>query len=192
MTRHKVILGPPFAWIILLPNHCKIGSHPARYLWNHLNQTRLRLHCFLMLPVKSNKDDVTPKDTNVFEMPNLRDMPQNPEVREVSTLALVLQERLGVKSKLGCHLASHLGGLEWVNYSVFVGVFFAIKNVKTNLYLGWWNALDIVLQPGWYTKKAVKYWRTVPSSSSKGQFVSLRMMLNTPIHAPSTWVLTSP
>lgn len=89
-----------------------------------------------MLPVKSNKDDVTPKDTNVFEMPNLRDMPQNPEAREVSTLALVLQERLGVKSKLGCHLASHLGGLEWVNYSVFVGVFFAIKNVKTNLYLG--------------------------------------------------------
>lgn len=37
-----------------------------------------------MLPVRSNKDDVTPKDTNVFEMPNLRDMRQrglNPRPR---------------------------------------------------------------------------------------------------------------
>ena len=191
MTRHNIILGPPFAWIILLPNHCKIGSHPARYFWNHLNQTRLRLHCRLMLPVKSNKDDVTPKDTHFFEMPNLRDMPQNPEVREVSILALVLQERLGVKSKLGCHLASNLGF--WMGeLQHFCWRFFAIKNLKTDLYSGWWNALDIVIQPGWYTKKAVKYWRTVQLSSSKGQFVSLRMMLNTPIHAPSTWVLTSP
>lgn len=42
--RHcKIILGPLFAWIILLPNHCKIGSHPARYIWNHLNQIRPHL-----------------------------------------------------------------------------------------------------------------------------------------------------
>ena len=132
-----VILGPLFAWIILLPNHCKIGSRPAKYFWNHLNQIRLHLHCRLMLPVKSNKDDVTPKNTNVFQMPNLPRHASKPRSqRGLNPRPKVLQERLGVKSKLGCHLASHLGGLEWVNYSIFVRVFFCNKKCQNGSLFG--------------------------------------------------------